>query len=83
MKETQEPDVGIEKFFANPNLWPLLLEIIAKLDDVSIRNCKRVSRLWRHTFDSEYMLARIPKRQRKIADEVEQWQSNYAFHWGL
>ena len=84
MKETQKSDVGIGDFFANPNLWPLLLEIIANLDDVSIWNCKRVSTLWRRTFATEYMLVRIPKRRRrKIDDEVEEWQSNYAFHWGL
>ena len=83
MNETKKSDVGIGEFFANPNLWPLLLEIIANLDDLSIKNCKRVSRLWRRTIASEYMLVRIPRRRRKMYDEVEEWQSNYAFHWGL
>ena len=83
MTVTDKSDLGIGKFFANPNLWPLLLEIIANLDDVSINNCKRVSILWRRTITSDYMLARIEKRRQKIEDEVEEWQSNYAFLWGL
>ena len=75
--------VGIGEFFANPNLWPVLLEIIANLDEASIRNCMRVSTLWRRTMASEYMLVRIPKRRRRTDDEVEEWQANYAFHWDI
>ena len=80
---THKSDLSIGKFFSNPNLWPLLLEIIANLDDASLSNCKRVSRLWRSTITSDYMLARIEKRRQKTDDEVEEWQSNYAFLWGL
>ena len=70
-------------FFANPNLWPVLLQILANLDEDSIKNCARVSTLWRRTMVSEYITVRIPKRRRSAGDEVEEWQANYAFHWDI